>query len=226
MPANSSTTKRRLQYDVVTSHGMISVEESFSPGPVILFIHGNSSCRGVFRKQFDSPLAERHRLICFDLPGHGDSSDSRNPSLTYSRPGLAAVTVELLERLNIDKVVVAGWSLGGHVAIEALNACDAIAGLFLSGSPPVGTNMAEGFRHSPLNGLASREDLSPREVSEFVDAIFGSVEEPLVYDAVQRTDRKFRPTLFQGAREGKGCNQRDVIEKTEVPTAIVNGADD
>ena len=90
-------------------------------GPLLLLIHGNSSCRGVFQHQLHGQLAENYRFIAFDLPGHGQSSDAPDPARTYTRPGLAEAAVELLEKLRITQVVVFGWSLGGHIGIEMMH---------------------------------------------------------------------------------------------------------
>jgi hypothetical protein len=87
-------TKR---YSVDTSHGSLVVEDSGSGQLPVLLIHGNSSCRGVFRHQLDSSLAENYRLIALDLPGHGESSDAVNPTKTYTLPGLADAVIELIE---------------------------------------------------------------------------------------------------------------------------------
>jgi len=53
-------------HTIVTSHGSLAVEESGQGGLPVLLIHGNSSCRGVFRHQLQGRLAENHRLIAFD----------------------------------------------------------------------------------------------------------------------------------------------------------------
>ena len=111
-------TKMSRQYTLATSHGSIAVEETGHGGFPILLIHGNSSCRGVFRNQMEGPLAKNHRLIAFDLPGHGQSSDAPDPSRSYTRPGFADAAIEFLGMLGVVDVVVFGWSLGGHIALE------------------------------------------------------------------------------------------------------------
>src|ERR1700709_1908258 len=114
----SSLTRRRT---ISTSHGSLAVEESGEGGMPVLLIHGNSSCRGVFRRQLDGRLGRRYRLIAFDLPGHGESSNASDPQRTYTRGGLAGAAVELLGTLDVAEAVVLGWSLGGHIAIDMLS---------------------------------------------------------------------------------------------------------
>ena len=80
----SISTRQQI---IDTSHGCVAVEESGHGDIPVLLIHGNSFCRGVFRHQLQGVLAENHRLIAFDLPGHGQSDNAPDPIRTYTRPG-------------------------------------------------------------------------------------------------------------------------------------------
>ena len=101
-----------------TSHGSIVVQEAGHGNLPVLLIHGNSLSREVFRKQFSGALLGKYRLFALDLPGHGDSSNALNACRTYTRPGLANAAIEVLDLLGLSEVVVVGWSLGGHIALE------------------------------------------------------------------------------------------------------------
>src|ERR1700733_8131439 len=113
----SAPIKTRI---VRTSRADISICESPNGKLPVLFIHGNSCSKEVFRYQFESPLADEFHLIAIDLPGHGSSSDAFRPDETYSFPGYADAAVEVLELMGIEKFVVVGWSLGGHIALEMM----------------------------------------------------------------------------------------------------------
>jgi pimeloyl-ACP methyl ester carboxylesterase len=115
------------QYTIETSHGSLAVEESRQGEMPLVMIHGNSYCRGVFRHQLHSSLTSHHRLIAFDLPGSGESSDAPDPERTYTLQGSADATIELLGKLGVTNAIVFGWSLGGHIGIEmmpALRGCE------------------------------------------------------------------------------------------------------
>ena len=89
----------------------------------MLLIHGNSACKEIFARQFESRLTQGYRLIAFDLPGHGASADAAEPQRTYNIPWwYADVALEVLQRFGVDHLAVFGWSLGGHVGIELLHA--------------------------------------------------------------------------------------------------------
>ena len=84
-------------------------------------IHGNSSNQNIFSFQKEAPFTHLYRMITFDLPGHGESSDALDPYRTYTLPGLADATLELLAALGVVDPIVFGWSLGGHIAVELLS---------------------------------------------------------------------------------------------------------
>ena len=123
-------------HQLSTSHGSIVVEETGRGDLPVLLIHGNSLSREVFRKQLGGALPGKYRLVALDLPGHGDSSDAPNPSRTYTRSGLADAAIEVLGLLGLREVVVVGWSLGGHIALEVASRFFGIKGLLISGLRP------------------------------------------------------------------------------------------
>lgn len=215
------------RHTVETSHGSLLVEESGRGGLPALLIHGNSSSLDVFRQQLDTRLAENRRLIAFDLPGHGGSSDAPDPMRSYTLPGLADAAIELLEKLSLTEVVVFGWSLGGHIGIEMLSRFAGLRGLMITGTPPVAPgNMAQGFIGSPGAGVAGRQDLFETDVDTFARAMFGDPIEPFLREAIARADGRFRKRLFEAGRAGAGTDQRRAVETSPVPLAVVNGSED
>jgi pimeloyl-ACP methyl ester carboxylesterase len=65
-------------------------------------------------------LAERgHRVVTFDLLGHGESDRPRE-KWRYSMPAFGAEVVALLDHLGDQEAVVMGTSLGANAALEAV----------------------------------------------------------------------------------------------------------
>ena len=214
-------------HQISTSHGSIVVEEAGDGDLPVLLIHGNSFSREVFRKQLGGALARKYRLVAFDLPGHGDSSDALDASRTYTRPGLASAVMEMLGLLGLSEVVVVGWSLGGHIALEMASQYFGIKGLLISGAPPVSRhNMAEGFIPAPHMKLAGQQHLGPAEIDAFGEAIFGTPIPVAFRRAMERADGLARKTIFEAARAGAGVDQRRLVENLAVPLAVVNGSQD
>lgn len=216
---------------IPTSHATLS---ALSAGPQdsntlpLLLIHGNSFCNKIFRPLLLSRLSQTRRLIAMDLPGHGSSSNSPTPEKSYTQPGYAGAAVELLRHLHIDRVVVMGWSLGGHVAIEMLPlAPGLVRGLVLVGSPPVGPGqIARAFRlgDEPRASAPAKEVLSAEELEGFSRGCADAPYEQWMGECVARTDGRARSVMFEGFLAGECCDQAAVVEDTDVLTAVVNGA--
>jgi pimeloyl-ACP methyl ester carboxylesterase len=214
-------------YRVETSHGSLAVEESGQGEIPLLMIHGNSFCRGVFRHQLHSSLTANHRLIAFDLPGNGESSDAADPERTYTGSGLADTAVELLGKLGIANVIVLGWSLGGLLGIEMIPRFSGLRGLMITGAPPVDRDhMAQAFKPTQQRGLVSKQDWSPAEADAFVQLSVGKSAEPFMRDAVARADGRLRKTLFSSLGASSGPESRQIVESSLTPLAVVNGGAD
>jgi pimeloyl-ACP methyl ester carboxylesterase len=214
---------------VKTSHADIAVAETAGGGLPVVLLHGNSACKEVFSRQLESDLGDHYRIIAVDLPGHGASSDAFDPERTYTMPGYADAMVEVLAMLGVDRAVVYGWSLGGHVGMEMLPRYPGMVGLMISGAPPVGQAMEEiqaGFRPLPGAVLAGQPDLTEEEVEMFALGNYGPPVEPMMREAIKRTDGRARAVMITGFFTGQASDQRDLAVNSSVPLAIVNGAED
>lgn len=84
-------------------------------GRAILFIHGFSQSRLCWMRQFEGALAERYRLVAFDLRGHGGSGrPERTGSYTAGRLWAEDVAA-VIAGSGIDRPVLVGWSYAGFV---------------------------------------------------------------------------------------------------------------
>lgn len=86
-------------------------------GPPLLLLHGLGGERHVWEPVL-APLAARHALIVPDLPGFGASPPLPAHDGVPTPAALARAVAGLLDDLGLDRVAVAGNSLGGWVALE------------------------------------------------------------------------------------------------------------
>src|SRR5205823_14102158 len=74
-------------------------------------------------------LAHRHRVLLYDLPGHGASMA---PGDSYTLEELASDVAALLDHLQISRAVFVGLSIGGMIGqVFALLYPDRLSGLVL-----------------------------------------------------------------------------------------------
>lgn len=103
--------------EVKTPDGVtLAVHEFGNPdGPEILFIHGIAQSHLSFERQLRSDLTKDHRIIAFDLRGHG-ASDKPLEAARYHDGNLWADEVQsVIEAKRLRRPVLVGWSLGGRV---------------------------------------------------------------------------------------------------------------
>jgi len=218
-------------YVVPTSHATIAVSESGGSGPAVVLIHGNSSCKEVFRNQMAGEIGRRWRCIALDLPGHGRSSDARSPWRSYIMPGYADMVAELLDILGIKRFAVLGWSLGGHIGLELFIRHAGMTGLLATGTPPVALTpeaIGKGFIISEHMGLAGKADFTEADVEAYARNTCGANApfEPFLRDAVRRTDGRARERMLSAALAGWGVDQLRLVETLDRPLAIVSGGEE
>jgi pimeloyl-ACP methyl ester carboxylesterase len=204
----------------------IAYYESDSKGQPVLFIHGNSMSGLSFEKQFQSTLGDEFRIVALDLPGHGRSTPALNPASGYTLPGYATAVSECIKKLEIDNAVLVGWSLGGHVILEASGQLPDSAGLMIFGAPPCGKPMAaDAFVPNPLFHLPFKSDLSNEEVVAVTAGFFkpGCQIPRFFFDDMRRTDGRAREALGVSVGEGNYSDEVAVVANLDKPLAIVHG---
>ncbi|MCW8060137.1 alpha/beta fold hydrolase [Agrobacterium tumefaciens] len=216
---------------IETSHGTIAVHDRPGGEIPLLMIHANSLCKEAFHFQIEA-LAGKRRMIAIDLPGHGQSSDATDPLRTYNFNGYADAVREVIEALDVGHFAILGHSLGGHVALELMRLLpEHTAGTMIFGTPPIppGSEGASlGFIPNPDFACTGKETLTDQEMDMVVALALGpdAVRDTFWKTAVRRADGRARRLMVDAALAGRHPDQRDLVETSPVPLAIVNGADD
>jgi len=212
----------------VTAGGQeIAYSTSTGSGRPVILVHGNSSSAATWRGLLEGPFGQRYRCLALDLPGHGQSPAAADPA-AYSLPGYAAMLADFAERLDAQDAVIVGWSLGGHIAIEAAPALPGAAGFVVFGTPPVGTaaQLAEAFLPNPAMNVGFTAAVSPDEArayaSSFVAEGSGLPLDDFVAD-VLRTDGAARAGLMASIGAGRFADQVAIATTLGRPLAILHG---
>jgi pimeloyl-[acyl-carrier protein] methyl ester esterase len=104
-----------MPYLVTSDQAKIAYDD-VGHGRPLLLVHGWATHAGFFRPQVDG-LSQSFRVISVDLRGHGRS---RAVTGDLSIDLLARDIVELADHLDLNDLLVVGWSMGAMVLWRAL----------------------------------------------------------------------------------------------------------
>jgi len=128
---------------------------SWGEGSPLLLIHGFTGNREAW-SHLRPLLGSRHRVLAPDLPGHGESP--LDADTTFQ--GTVDQLLHLLDAQRLERVDVAGYSLGARVALGlCLRAPERVGRLVLESGNP-------GLRRRRDRGERRREDAALAEVIE------------------------------------------------------------
>lgn len=82
----------------------------------IIFIHGFPFDKSMWKGQMDY-LKTSHRVIAYDLRGFGKTQDE---NLILSMDVFGSDLIDFMDKLNIQKAIVCGLSMGGYIALNAI----------------------------------------------------------------------------------------------------------
>lgn len=205
----------------------IIIHESQGTGPSALFIHGNSANGLTFKEQLDGPLGQKYKIVALDLPGHGTSDRATNPADTYHMPGYAKVVAGLAEQLGMPDTVLVGWSLGGHIALEAAKFFPLSRGILIWGTPPVGIppRLDLAFLPNPAMGAAFADELTPEQIAAFGEASLapGTQPDAAYFEAFAQTHGQARATMGASVGTANYEDELKIVQNLDKPLAILQG---
>src|SRR5688500_10954816 len=91
----------------------LSVDCAGSGAPALVFVHGSFCDRHDWSAQMHA-LADRFRVVSFDMPGHGESAPPAQPSVA----ALAQAVCGIVAHYGGGRAVLVGHSLGVDVSLE------------------------------------------------------------------------------------------------------------
>jgi len=175
---------------------------------------------------FNQPaLAAERRVIALDLPGHGESGKTLRSGEAAE---LSEAVLGLLDHLQLDRVHLAGHSMGGLVALTVAEQAPArVVSLTLIASAGLGADINGDY----LQGFAdanNRNALKPQLVQLFSDPALVTrqmLEDMLKFKRLEGVDqalRQLNEALFDGGRQK--VDVRHVVGRR--PSLVIWGSDD
>lgn len=211
-------------------------DEGKQDGPVLVLIHGSNASLHTW-EQWVGILGKDYRIISLDLPGHGLTGN--NPAGVYDSASYVRVVDRLLTKLNVDKAVIGGNSMGGGVswayALEHPEKVEALLLVDASGQPYARSGKTPlGFRlmRMPVIKEAARF-IAPRSIFESSVKTSMSVQSEIDDKLI---DRYWELNRYPGNRNAtmqRFSNSKSMVPGTKerlstikVPVLILWGAED
>ncbi len=198
--------------------------------PPLVAVHGIGASKDHWPR-LAALVADRVRVVALDLPGFGESSLTGDLSMV----GQADAVVAFLDALGLDRVHLAGSSMGGRVVAEVAHRHpDRLRSLWLL--DPAG---AQGDRPSEMiEGILNGDGvpLFARTPDEYRASVAFSMSTPpaiprpalrvLAAESAEAYDRTLNVFLQMSAELATGPTTEALLAGLDVPTLISWGTED
>lgn len=203
------------------------LKTSAKPVVTVVFIHGFPFNKSIWNQQMAN-LPEGVEGVAYDIRGFGDSTSGHS---FFSIDLFARDLINLIKVLNLNSCVLCGISMGGYIALRALELSSAkIQGLILCD-----THCEADGNESKMKRFASIDQILSGKKSDFTESFIKNVfsEETFAHRA---ETVKFLQEMIGGTADDTICatqlalasrtDTSSSLEKIRVPALIVRGEND
>jgi non-heme chloroperoxidase len=200
--------------------------------PAILFIHGWSQSWMSWVRQLESELAERFRLVAFDLRGHGMSDEPRVPEAYTEARRWADDVDTLITELELDRPILVGWSFGGYVTCDYIRAHGqgALAGLnlvdwavMLADTPTERALTGDGFNDYFEGSISEDLPTSIEAMIGFVDESYAKPISKADRDLVLAFNILVSPFVRKWMATRGALDNSDLLRSVKLPVLVSQG---
>jgi pimeloyl-ACP methyl ester carboxylesterase len=196
--------------------GDIHYQVTGTTGPALLLTHGYGATSAMFAPNV-AALAVRHRVVTWDLRGHGGSEYPADPA-GYSAANALADMAALLAELGADRAVLGGHSLGGYLSLDfTLTFPRQVTALVLIGTGP-------GYRND-----AARDDWNRRAhvtAARLAERGLAGLSHSAELDGGEHRDATGLVHAATQTLTQRDARVIDGLPGIAVPTLVVVGAED
>lgn len=218
---------------VITSDGFSLAVADVGPrdARACIFVHGIAQSKMSWESVLAGPLASNHRLVAFDLRGHG-GSDKPSDTAAFARARLANDLAAIITDLQLERPVVVAWSFGGVVVGEYLRQYGeaALGGIvYVAGAVRTGRDARELFGPVMLDharGLLAEDSAAyAKTAREFLQGCSAVALPPATFERIVE-EMLLVPAHVRRALLSGGEDYRDEMSRTTLPMATIHGEQD
>lgn len=195
---------------------------------VIVFIHGFPFNKSMWDNQMEA-LNENYRAIAYDIRGHGNTVTTKQAD--FSIDLFVEDLVSLLDTLKLNKVILCGLSMGGYIALSAVEKYpERFDGLVLcdtqciADTPEAKEKRMKTIESIKKNGVENYADESIKNF--FAATSFSTKQKEIVAIRkmiVDTTEESLCNTLIALSKRKETCSK---LENIKVPVLIMVGKED
>jgi pimeloyl-ACP methyl ester carboxylesterase len=186
-------------------------------GPFIVLTHGFSATSQMWRGQIDV-LSKDHRLVLWDMRGHGRSDYPDDPS-EYNEKATVDDIAALLDTVGAKKAIVGGLSLGGYMSLAFYSAYpDRVSALLIIDTGP-------GFKNDEAREAWNKSALGTASRLEIEGLSLLKATSPERATSEHRSSRGL-VNAARGMLTQTNANVINSLPEIAVPSLVVVGAND
>jgi pimeloyl-ACP methyl ester carboxylesterase len=224
MTTNDSRTDAQLRMTRVGGHS-IAYRESGS-GSALVLLHGFLSDSRCWQPQL-SALSDRFRVVAWDAPGAGSSSD---PSEPFNTAAYAHCFAGFLDALDIRRVHMLGLSWGGILSQEFYRLYpDRLCSLILAGTYAgwKGSLPDHVWRERLASCLRDASASRDAVVAKLLPSMFSDTAPQHIIELQAAIMSEYHPIGFRlMALSSAEMDTRDFLPLIKVPTLVLWGVHD
>ncbi len=212
-----------------------AIKDNIDSPKTIVLLHGTSASLHTW-EGWTKELNDEYCVVSMDLPGFGLTGPYTDDNTKYTSANYAAFVIEVLDKLNLDSVILAGNSLGGKIAwrtaalyperVDKLILVDAVGYPATPKSIPIGFKLATYPALKPILGrILPRSVVKKSILSVYADD--SKVDDALIdryYDLSLRAGN--RGALSERLHDFDNVEDQEQIKQLKLPTLILWGAQD
>jgi pimeloyl-ACP methyl ester carboxylesterase len=207
----------RAEMPKLNRDGVNIYYEVHGEGPPLILTHGYSSTSAMWQGQI-APLSQRHKLVLWDMRGHGQSDYPPDPN-AYSEALTVADMAALLDEVGAGSAIVGGLSLGGYMSLAFYRAYPArVRALLIIDTGP-------GFKKDEAREAWNRRALDTADRLER-DGLFVLKSASRERSTVEHRDAQGLALAARGMLTQRDARVIELLPQIKVPSLIVVGADD
>lgn len=213
---------------IFTNNQTVSyIDEGSINAPTIIFIHGFPLNKAMWNKQVGE-LKENYRVIAYDIRGHGNSDAGDDD---FSIELFVNDLLSLMDALKIDKTILCGFSMGGYIALNAIeNYPERFIALLLCD-----TNCADDKPEAKEKRMKTIESITEKGLAQYAEESLKKLFAPISFskqieeitiarEMIMKTStQSLFKTLHALAERAETCTN---LHEIKVPVLIMVGKED